>query len=97
MRDDDDDQELRDAAHFFTTNCGPPPATCPTLEVLKNGRVLLGLGEESGHLLTQRTTTALADLLGTRPVMFPGDHGGFMVAPGAFADALRAALRGEPV
>lgn len=90
------DQELRDAAHFFTHELRATTRYLPDLEALKNGRVLLGLGEESGHLLTQRTTTALADLLGTRPVMFPGDHGGFMVAPGAFADALRAALRGEP-
>lgn len=86
------DQELRDAAHFFNHELRGTTRYLPDVEALKNGRVVLGLGEESGHLLTQRTTTALADLLGVRPAMFPGDHGGFMSAPGAFAEALRAVL-----
>lgn len=91
------DQELRDAAHFFNHELRATTRYLPDVEALKNGRVVLGLGEESGHLLTQRTTTALADLLGQRPVMFPGDHGGFMGAPGVFADTLRAVLsRPEP-
>ncbi|MFV8053470.1 alpha/beta fold hydrolase [Mycobacterium sp. 48b] len=88
------DQELRDAAHFFNHELRATTRYLPDVEALKNGRVVLGLGEESEHLLTQRTTTALADLLGTRPVMFPGDHGGFMGAPGAFAEVLREVLRG---
>jgi pimeloyl-ACP methyl ester carboxylesterase len=86
------DQELRDAAHFFNHELRTTTRYLPDVEALGNGRVVLGLGEESGHLLTQRTTTALADLLGVRPVMFPGDHGGFIGAPGAFADGLRAVL-----
>lgn len=87
------DQDLRDAAHFFNHELRATTRYLPDVEALKNGRVVLGLGEESEHLVTQRTTTALADLLGVRPVMFPGDHGGFMGAPGTFADALRAVLR----
>ncbi|CRZ15773.1 alpha/beta fold hydrolase [Mycolicibacterium neworleansense] len=87
------EQDLRDAAHFFDHELRATTRYLPDIEALKNGRVVLGLGEASGHLLTQRTTMALADLLGVRPVMFPGDHGGFMGAPGAFADVLRVVLR----
>ncbi|MGV0808024.1 alpha/beta fold hydrolase [Mycolicibacterium setense] len=91
------DQDLRDAAHFFTHELRATTRYLPDVEALKNAAVVLGLGEESGHLLTQRTTTALAERLGVRPVMFPGDHGGFIGAPGVFADALRAVLsRPEP-
>lgn len=86
------DQDLRDAAHFFNHELRATTRYLPDVEALKNGRVMLGLGEESGRLLTRRTTIALADLLGVRPVMFPGDHGGFIEAPGAFADTLRAVL-----
>lgn len=42
--------------------------------------------------MTYRTSTALAELLGTAPVEFPGDHGGFIGAPDAFADTLREVL-----
>ncbi|MEV0670773.1 alpha/beta hydrolase [Mycobacterium sp. NPDC050441] len=87
------DQELRDAAHFFNHELRGTTRYLPGVAALKNGQVVLGLGEESGRLLTKRTTMALADLLGVRPVKFPGDHGGFIEAPGAFADALRAVLR----
>lgn len=78
------DQELRDAAHFFNHELRSTTRYLPDIQALKRGRVVVGLGEESGRLLTHRTTTALADLLGARPVLFPGDHGGFMGAPGAF-------------
>ncbi len=88
------DQELRDAAHFFNHELRSTTRYLPDIQALKRGRVVVGLGEESGRLLTHRTTTALADLLGARPVLFPGDHGGFMGAPGAFADVLRTVLRG---
>ncbi|MGV0813157.1 alpha/beta hydrolase [Mycolicibacterium boenickei] len=86
------EQEVRDAAHFFNHELRSTTRYLPDIVALKNARVVLGLGEGSGHLLTRRTTMALANLLGVRPVKFPGDHGGFIGAPGAFADALRAVL-----
>lgn len=88
------EQELRDAAHFFNHELRATTRYLPDVTALMNGQVVLGLGEESGRLLTKRTTMALADLLGVRPVKFPGDHGGFLDVPGAFADALRGVLRG---
>jgi hypothetical protein len=54
--------------------------------------VVVGIGADSGRLLTHRTSTALAELLGNAPVEFPGDHGGFMGAPTEFADTLRQVL-----
>jgi hypothetical protein len=68
----------------------------PDIAALKAGptRVEVGLGVDSGHLLTYRTSTALCEQLGTSPVEFPGDHGGFIGAPGAFADRLREVLAG---
>ncbi len=67
----------------------------PDVGALTSGpsRIVVGLGADSGALLTYRTSKALAELLGSDPVEFPGDHGGFMGAPTEFADALRAALR----
>jgi|SRR5690242_1596047 pimeloyl-ACP methyl ester carboxylesterase len=87
-----DPNEEANARHFFAHELRPTTRYLPDVEALRNGRVVLGLGVDSGRLLTQRTTTALAELLGPPPVMFPGDHGGFLSAPGEFADALRLAL-----
>lgn len=55
-------------------------------------RVLPALGAASDGLITDRTTRALAELLGTVPVVFPGDHGGFMEDPDAFSGVLREVL-----
>jgi hypothetical protein len=55
-------------------------------------RVLIGLGTESGRLLTHRTSVATAERLGTPATEFPGDHGGFIGAPGEFAARLREVL-----
>ncbi|MGV9799106.1 alpha/beta fold hydrolase [Mycobacterium sp. NPDC003449] len=85
-------QEVRDATHLFTHALTPSTRYLPDLEALRSAWLLLGLGEESGHLVTQRTTSTLADHLGVAPVMFPGDHGGFVSEPAAFADTLREVL-----
>ena len=84
--------EVADATHFFVHELLPTTRYRPDVEALRAGDVVLGLGEESSRLLTHRTTLALAELLGTAPVMFPGGHGGFLDAPGAFADVLRSVL-----
>ncbi|GJJ18600.1 alpha/beta fold hydrolase [Mycolicibacterium mageritense] len=87
-----DPAEVADATHFFVHELLPTTRYRPDITALRASRVVLGLGEESSRLLTHRTTLALADLLGTAPVMFPGGHGGFLDAPGAFADVLRSVL-----
>ncbi|MET0966870.1 MAG: alpha/beta hydrolase [Nakamurella sp.] len=75
--------ELRDTTRFL-----------PDIPRLTAGpaRVVVGLGAESAGLTTSPTSSALADLLGTRPLIFPGDHGGFLTDPSAFAQVLRRAL-----
>lgn len=52
-------------------------------------RVLVGLGEDSAGELCDRTSRALADLLGATPTMFPGGHVGFAMDPAAFEVRLR--------
>jgi pimeloyl-ACP methyl ester carboxylesterase len=65
-------------------------------------RIVLGVGEESGQTAAGRAATAVAARLGMSPVVFPGDHGGFlggeyggMGKPDAFAATLRTVL-GQP-
>lgn len=64
-------------------------------------RIVVGAGEESAGLLTDRTSRALATLLGTEAVVFPGGHGGFQGdeygypgKPAEFAAVLRSVLGG---
>jgi pimeloyl-ACP methyl ester carboxylesterase len=88
------EDEIRQAARFFEIDLLPTTRYVPDIDVLKNGptRVVVGIGVDSGRLLTYRTSVALAGLLGVAPVEFPGDHGGFMGAPTGFADVLRGVL-----
>ena len=87
-------RERREAGRFFNHELWYTTQYVPDVEALKASptRVLVGLGVESGHLLTHQTSTVLAGLLGNATVAFPGDHGGFMEAPTEFADALRKVL-----
>jgi pimeloyl-ACP methyl ester carboxylesterase len=62
-------------------------------------RILIGVGAESNGELAQRGGLAVAELLGTSAVLFPGGHGGFLGGeygqvgePGAFAERLRGVL-----
>ena len=88
------DDEIRQTARFFDIDLRPTTQYMPDIEALKNGpsRVVVGIGVDSGNLLTYRTSVALAELLGSTPAEFPGDHGGFMGAPIEFADTLRKVL-----
>jgi hypothetical protein len=84
---DDEAHELRGTISYL-----------PDVAALTAGstRVLVGLGVDSGALVTHRTSLALANLLGRPPVEFPGDHGGFMATPKEFAEVLRKTLSGVP-
>ncbi|CAN5194757.1 alpha/beta hydrolase [soil metagenome] len=85
-------KQLADMTRFFDHEMRGTIAYVPDIPTLKRSRVVIGIGTDSGRLLTYRTSTALADLLSVSPVEFPGDHGGFIGAPDAFAERLRAAL-----
>ena len=84
----------REAARFFNHELWQTTQYLPDVEALKASasRVVVGIGVDSGRLLTHRTSTTLAELLGSTPVEFPGDHGGFIDAPAEFADSLRQVL-----
>jgi uncharacterized protein YndB with AHSA1/START domain/pimeloyl-ACP methyl ester carboxylesterase len=65
-------------------------------------RIVLGAGEESDGEMASRGALAVAERLGTKPVMFPSGHGGFLGGeygqtgqPDAFAARLREVLAGE--
>ncbi|MEV6219106.1 alpha/beta hydrolase [Nocardia sp. NPDC051833] len=62
-------------------------------------RIVLGYGEESTGTVTERTSSAIAEQLGDKPVVFPSHHGGFAGEesgypgqPEAFALVLRGVL-----
>ncbi|MFI1397617.1 alpha/beta fold hydrolase [Streptomyces sp. NPDC020681] len=85
------EQDLADSARFFAHELRGTVRHVPDIAALKAGaaKVVVGIGVTSGHLLTYRTSVALTELLGTQPVEFPGDHGGFMGQPKEFAEVLR--------
>ncbi|MET0863602.1 MAG: alpha/beta hydrolase [Nakamurella sp.] len=93
------EQDLADSRRFFAHELRGTTRFRPDLARLTSGpaRIVVGIGVDSGGLSTFRTSTALAELLGAPPVEFPGDHGGFMAEPAAFADKLRQALSIEAV
>jgi pimeloyl-ACP methyl ester carboxylesterase len=73
----------------------------PDIAALKaaSTRVVLAAGTESEGQMAYRGGVAMAELLGTTPVIFPSDHGGFLGGeygqagdPDAFAAKLREVL-----
>jgi len=85
------EQQTREAARFFEHELRPTTRYVPDVDARKNGpsRVVIGIGADSGRLLTYGTSVALCELLGSTPVEFTGDHGGFLGAPAEFADTPR--------
>lgn len=88
------EQEQAEGARFFVHDLVPTSQYLPDFEALRASpsRIVVGLGAESGHLLTHRTSVATAERLGVDTTEFPGDHGGFLAAPGEFAARLREVL-----
>ena len=65
-------------------------------------RVVIGVGAESADAPPGRAGAAVAERLGAAPVLFPGDHGGFLGGeygttgkPDEFAATLRRVLAGD--
>jgi pimeloyl-ACP methyl ester carboxylesterase len=90
------EQDMANSVRFFAHELRHTALYRPDLDALRSGpvRVVVGIGADSAGLVTHRTSMALAERLGTAPVGFPGDHGGFLGLPGEFADALRKVLAG---
>jgi pimeloyl-ACP methyl ester carboxylesterase len=89
-------QDLADAARFFAHEIVPTTRFVPDVAALRSApaRVVVGIGAESAHLQTFRTSTALAGLLGVAPVEFSGEHLGFLEQPKQFAEELYEVLIG---
>jgi pimeloyl-ACP methyl ester carboxylesterase len=73
----------------------------PDFDALRSAstRIVMAAGEESEGQMTSRGAFAVAERLGTKPVIFPSDHGGFLGGeygqtgqPDAFAAKLREVL-----
>jgi pimeloyl-ACP methyl ester carboxylesterase len=88
------EEDLANTARFFAHELRGTTRYVPDLAALRAARVVVGVGAASGGLLTVATSVALAEALGTAPVEFPGDHGGFTDEPVAFAERLREVLAG---
>lgn len=93
---DRDPQQAADEHFFFAHELRSTTRWEPDITALLAGptRLVVGIGEESAGQGCDRTSRALAAALGVAPVIFPGDHTGFLDDPAAFADRLRAVLRG---
>jgi pimeloyl-ACP methyl ester carboxylesterase len=79
---------------FFLRMLKPFTRYQPEVEALRTGapRVVVAIGDTSRGEIARRSADALAAQLGTTAVTFPGDHGGFMADPSAFASRLRELL-----
>jgi pimeloyl-ACP methyl ester carboxylesterase len=88
------EESLANGRHFFTHEIRGTTRYLPDIPALTSGRsrVIVGVGAESAGLVTLQTSLALAELLGSTPLEFPGDHGGFIGHPTEFAAVLRKAL-----
>jgi pimeloyl-ACP methyl ester carboxylesterase len=80
---------------FLAYGIRPISQYVPDVATLRAGpvRVVVGVGETSTGQVAHRTAVALAERLGTAPVTFPGDHGGYGSQPAAFAERLHQVLR----
>lgn len=94
-----EDDGRRDDA-LLAYNMAMPPYH-PDADALKASgvRIVPAIGAAGTGEMPRRSGQALARLLGTEPVVFPGDHGGFVVNewapandPEAFAQRLRSVL-----
>jgi pimeloyl-ACP methyl ester carboxylesterase len=87
-------QQIAHGTRFLAHELRGTASYLPDIAALTRGpaRVVIGLGVASGGLITYRTSVALADKLGSPPVEFPGDHGGFIGQPEEFAKTLSRVL-----
>jgi pimeloyl-ACP methyl ester carboxylesterase len=92
-----DPQAVADEHFQYAHMLLPTTQWRPDLTAMRGAttRIVVGIGEESGGQLCDRTSTALAAALRIEPTMFPGGHIGFAENPDGFATRLRAVLHGN--
>ncbi|MFJ6673103.1 alpha/beta fold hydrolase [Actinosynnema sp. NPDC091369] len=89
-----DPQDLADERFQYEHMLRPTVEWVPDLDALRSAssRIVVGIGEDSGGELCERTSLALAEGLGIEPTRFPGGHIGFVEDPARFAVRLREVL-----
>jgi len=89
-----DPQVVADERFWFEHEMRASDFWEPDLAVLaaSPSRIVVGVGEQSAGQVCARTSAVLAGALGTEPVVFPGDHTGFVDDPEGFAARLRPLL-----
>jgi len=90
-----DPRVLADERRWFAHELRGTVAWRPDLRALRAAadRIVVGIGEGSAGQHCDRVSRALAAALGTEPVLFPGDHVGFVGDPERFAARLRPLVR----
>jgi pimeloyl-ACP methyl ester carboxylesterase len=88
------EKQRADDELFFLHMLKPFTRYQPLIEVLRWGgpRVVVAVGAASRDEIAPRSAEALAERLETPPTIFPGDHGGFLADPAAFAGTIRQVL-----
>jgi pimeloyl-ACP methyl ester carboxylesterase len=88
-------QDVADERRWYAHELRGTAYWQPDLAALRAAasRIVIGIGEDSTGQHCDRTSRALADALGIEPMMFPGDHTGFVTEPERFAPRLRSALQ----
>jgi len=86
------EQDAADGARFLGHELLGTTTYVPDGSALTGRSIVVGLGADSAKLLTADTSRALASLLGTDAVEFPGDHGGWISQTDAFAAVVRREL-----
>jgi pimeloyl-ACP methyl ester carboxylesterase len=88
------EQDIADGARFLGHDMKATAHFVPDIAAVTAGstRVVVGVGATSGGQLAHRTGVVLAERLGPAPIVFPGDHGGFLSHPAEFAEVLRKVL-----
>jgi pimeloyl-ACP methyl ester carboxylesterase len=79
-------------AYFFEHGMLPIALYQPEIAKLQHSDVVIAIGTQSEGQLAYRAGIALAQALGTQPVIFPGDHRGWARSPEAFATVLAEQL-----
>jgi pimeloyl-ACP methyl ester carboxylesterase len=89
-----DPQRVADERFWFAHDLLGTTLYEPDVDALRASsvRVVVGVGEDSTGQLCDRTSSALAALLGVAVVRFPGGHTGFVDSPVEFAGRVRRVL-----
>ncbi|WP_336082466.1 alpha/beta fold hydrolase [Nocardia sp. SSK8] len=89
-----DAQQVASERYWFAHELRPTTAWVPDPPLLGSvpTRVLIGIGAESTGQFCDHTSRRLGAELGVEPVLFPGDHIGFVDHPAEFAARLQEVL-----